>query len=108
MYLAALEGHLQGTTEKLRSGVNGKVRETTEQTIDRIVVGMDGTLTLETKPDGLLGLEGPSTPPRGFPEEACTWAIRPIHIRQAMESNGSVVRLARALPPNSRPCLSAG
>ncbi len=31
------------------------MREAIEQAINRIVVGMDGTLTLETKPDGLLG-----------------------------------------------------
>ncbi|MGD0265512.1 MAG: recombinase family protein [Candidatus Methylomirabilota bacterium] len=55
---AALAHHLQGMTEKLRSGVNGQVREAMEQTITRILVGIDGTLTLEVKPDGLLGLEG--------------------------------------------------
>jgi hypothetical protein len=54
----ALERHLEGMTEMLRSGVNGKVREAMEQTIARIRVGMDGTQTLEVKPDGLLGLEG--------------------------------------------------
>ncbi len=54
---AALERHLQGMTEKLRSGVNGKVRETIQQSIARILVGGDGSLTIEAKMDGLLGLE---------------------------------------------------
>ncbi len=45
-------------TEKLRSGVNGKVREAIEQSIARILVGADGSLTIEAKPGGLLGLDG--------------------------------------------------
>ncbi len=44
-------------TEKLRSGVNGKVREAIQQSVGRILVGVDGTVTLETKPGGLLGVE---------------------------------------------------
>ncbi len=55
---AALERHLEGMTEKLRSGVNGKVREAIEQSIGRILVGVDGSLTIEAKPDGLLGVNG--------------------------------------------------
>ncbi len=54
----ALERHLQGMTEKLRSGVNGKVREAIQQSVARILVGVDGSLTIEAKPGGLLGLEG--------------------------------------------------
>jgi len=54
---AALERHLQGMTEKLRSGVNGKVREAIQQSVARILVGGDGTVTLESKPDGLLGVK---------------------------------------------------
>ena len=54
--LAALERHLQGLTEKLRSGVSGKVREAIQQSVARILVGVDGTVMLETKPDGLLGV----------------------------------------------------
>jgi hypothetical protein len=54
---AALDRHLQGMTEKLRSGVNGKVREAIQQSVARILVGVDGTVTLETKPDGLLGVK---------------------------------------------------
>ena len=49
-----LERHLQGLTEKLRSGVNGKVREVIERAVSRIVVGVDGGLTIEVKPGGLL------------------------------------------------------
>jgi hypothetical protein len=55
---AALERHLQGMTEKLRSGVNGKVREAIQQSVARILMGVDGSLTIEAKADGLLGLEG--------------------------------------------------
>ncbi len=55
---AMLERHLQGMTEKLRSGVNGKVREAIRQSIARIVVGVDGSLTIQAKPGGLLGMEG--------------------------------------------------
>ncbi len=52
---AALELHLQGMTEKLRSGVNGKVREAIEQSIARILERVDGSLTIEAKPGGLDG-----------------------------------------------------
>ena len=55
---AMLERHLEGMTEKLRSGVNGKVREAIQQSIARILVGVDGSLTIEAKPEGLLGVEG--------------------------------------------------
>jgi hypothetical protein len=53
----ALERHLQGMTEKLRSGVNGKVREAIQQSVARILVDVDGSLTIEAKSSGLLGLE---------------------------------------------------
>ena len=55
---AALERHLQGLTEKLRSGAHGKVREVIQRAISRIMVDVDGSLTVEAKPGGLLGLEG--------------------------------------------------
>jgi hypothetical protein len=55
---AALARHLEGMTEKPRSGVNGKVREAIQQSVARILVGAGGVVTLETKPDGLLGVEG--------------------------------------------------
>lgn len=45
-------------TEKLRSGANGKVRGAIQQSIARILVGAHGTVTVETRPDGLLDLEG--------------------------------------------------
>ena len=54
---AALELHLQRLTEKLWSAVNGKVREAIQQSIARILVGVDGSLTIEAKPGGLLGLD---------------------------------------------------
>jgi len=55
---AALERHLEGITDKLRSGVNDKVREAIQQSVARILVGGDGSLTIEAKPEGLLGVEG--------------------------------------------------
>jgi hypothetical protein len=54
---AALERHLEGITDKLRSGVNGKVREAIQQSVARILVSVDGTVTPERKPDGLLGVK---------------------------------------------------
>ncbi|MGD0266883.1 MAG: hypothetical protein ABSD47_18300 [Candidatus Methylomirabilota bacterium] len=59
---AALQGHLQGLTEKLRSGLQGRVREAIEQTIAKILVEADGTMTIEAKPDGPLGMEGRFAP----------------------------------------------
>lgn len=59
---AALDRHLQGLTEKLRSGVNGKVREALQQSIARILVGSDGSLLIEAKPVGILGLDRPLAP----------------------------------------------
>ncbi len=55
---AALDQHLQGLTEKLRSGVSGKVREVIERAVSRILVRTDGSLTIEAKPGGLLGVNG--------------------------------------------------
>lgn len=55
---AALEHRLHGMTEKLRSGVKGKVREAIEQSVGRILVAVDGSLMIKAKPSGLLGLEG--------------------------------------------------
>jgi hypothetical protein len=47
-------------TEKLRSKVNGKVREAIQGSIGQILVGGDGSITVEANPDGLLGVEGAS------------------------------------------------
>ncbi len=57
---AALQHHLQGIIEKLRSGVAGRVREAIEQSVAQIVVAADGTMTLVARPEGLLGVEGTS------------------------------------------------
>ena len=46
-----------GMTEKLRSGVNGKALEAIEQSVEEILVGVDGCLTIEAKTGGLLGLD---------------------------------------------------
>ncbi len=67
---AALACHLSGMTEKLRSGVNGKVREAIEQSIARILVGADGSPTIEAKPGGLLGLDGNLASLEGREEQA--------------------------------------
>jgi hypothetical protein len=50
-----LERHLEGLTEKLRSGDMGRVREAIRASVERIVVGEDGALSMEVKPGGLLG-----------------------------------------------------
>jgi hypothetical protein len=44
--------------EKLRSRVNGKVHEVIKPDIGRILVGVDGSLTIEANPREFLGLEG--------------------------------------------------
>jgi hypothetical protein len=62
---AALARYLQGMTEKLRSGVNGKVREAIQQSVARILVGGDWSLTIEAKTGGLLGLDGNFGQPNG-------------------------------------------
>ena len=49
---------VRGLTEKFRSGVNGKVPEVIERAVSRILVIVDGSLTVEVKTGGLLGLEG--------------------------------------------------
>jgi hypothetical protein len=54
---AALERHLEGMAEKLRSGDTGRVREAIRATIENTMVGEDGTLTLAVKPEGLLGAQ---------------------------------------------------
>ncbi len=72
---AALERHLQGITEKLRSGVNGKGREAIQQSVAPILVGVDGSLTIEAKPCGLLGLEATSCPPPSRQETGTTTEI---------------------------------
>jgi hypothetical protein len=55
---AALQRHLQGMTEKLRSGVNREAREAIQQSITQILVGLNGSLRIEAKPGGLLGVNG--------------------------------------------------
>jgi hypothetical protein len=54
---AALQHHLQGIIEKLRSEVAGRVREAIEQSVAQIVLAADGTMTLVAKPNGLLVVE---------------------------------------------------
>ncbi len=77
---SALQRHLEGMTEKLRSGVNGKVREAIQASSARILVGSDGSLTIEAKPEGLLGVEGT------HPHLRDTWEKSPM-IRQAISSS---------------------
>jgi len=53
---AMLERPLQGMLENLRSGMTGRVREAIQRSIARNLVGVDGTLTIKPKPDGLPGV----------------------------------------------------
>ena len=59
---AALQHRLQGLIEEFRSGEPGRVREAIQATVGRIVVAVDGGLTLEAKPGGLLGLDETTVP----------------------------------------------
>jgi hypothetical protein len=59
---AALERHLQELTQQLRNGVQGKVRDAIERTVGKITVDADGAMTIEAKPEGLLGLDGRFAP----------------------------------------------
>jgi hypothetical protein len=52
-----LERHLAGLTDKLRSGSTGRVREAIRASVEKIVVAEDGSLTLDVKPEGLLGAQ---------------------------------------------------
>ncbi|HTU03693.1 MAG TPA: hypothetical protein VMG58_17805 [Candidatus Sulfotelmatobacter sp.] len=56
---ATLRKHLEGIAETLRNGPVGQVRDAIEQTVSKITVAADGTLTIEPKAAGLLGLQGP-------------------------------------------------
>ena len=47
--------HLGGLTEKLHHGDTGRGREAIRATIENSMVGEDGPLTLDVKPQGLLG-----------------------------------------------------
>jgi hypothetical protein len=58
----ALERRLEGITEKPRGGVNGNVREALQQSVGRILVSVDGIVTLEAKPGRLLGVDGNCPP----------------------------------------------
>jgi hypothetical protein len=53
-----LDEHLQGLTEKLRSGVSAKVREVIQGAVARSLVDVNGGRTIKAKKGGLLGLEG--------------------------------------------------
>ena len=94
---AALERHLQGITEKLRSGVNGKVREAIQQSVARMLVGADGTITVETKPEGLLGVERNLTQsklgetPAGFEPKVLSAAGRQWRLTTVELSAGGAV-----------------
>ncbi len=52
-----LERHLEGLVEKLRSGMTGRVREAIRASVKKILVSEDGSLTLEVRPEGLLGAQ---------------------------------------------------
>jgi hypothetical protein len=80
---AALDQRLQGLTDKLRSGVNGKVREVIQRAVSRILVGVDGDLTIEAKPGGLLGLDGPLGQVRA--PEASALLVPTVHSRNGRQ-----------------------
>jgi hypothetical protein len=80
---AALERHLEGMTEKLRSGMTGRVREAIQESIARILVDVNGSLTMVAKPDGLLRLEG-------------------IHVRLDSKEEGGLIQQS-FYSPNERP-----
>jgi hypothetical protein len=94
---AVLARHLDGMTEKLRSGVNGKVREAIQQSVARMLVGADGTITVETKPEGLLGVERNLTQsklgeaPAGFEPKVLSAAGRQWRLTTVELSAGGAV-----------------
>jgi hypothetical protein len=61
----------------LRSSVNGKVREVIQGAVGRILVGIDGSLTIEVRPGGLLGLEG-DLGQVGDREDQTLFAVAPL------------------------------
>ncbi len=59
---AAPECYLQALVQELRGGVHGKARDAIERTVGQITVDIDGTMTIEAKPHGALGIEGRFAP----------------------------------------------
>ncbi len=55
--LFAADGHLASLTEQLRRGDTGRVREAIRAPIENTRVGEDEPLTLDVKPQGLLGAQ---------------------------------------------------
>jgi hypothetical protein len=88
---AMLERHLQGMTETLRSAMAGRVRDAIQQSVARILVGVDGDLTIEAKPKGPLGLGGSLPIFDGRGEEAKTE-------EQFLSSNGRRWGIVLKLP----------
>jgi hypothetical protein len=89
--------------EKLRSGLNGKVREILQQTISRIRVSDDGTLRVEARADGSLAkargltiVAGPTPLPAGVPQEYLM-GIGSCALPEARELPGFV----KGCPPNN-------
>jgi hypothetical protein len=70
-------------TEKLRSGMNGKVREAIQRSIAPILVSVNWNLTIEAKPGGLLGTEG-------------------IHVRLDGEEEGGMIQQTLPSPSGRR------
>ncbi len=52
------ERHLRGLAVRLGSAMNGKRQEAIRRSCSRILVGLDGALVIEAKPDSFLGPEG--------------------------------------------------
>jgi hypothetical protein len=76
------------------------VREAIQQSVAGILVGVDGSLTIEAKPDGLLGLDGDEkgTGPSQY-EEKRTWSsLGAIREDQAIpRSDALLLRLVQHL-----------
>ena len=53
----ALVRRIEGMVEKLRSGMTGRGREAMRASAEKILVGEDGSLTVEVKREGLLGTQ---------------------------------------------------
>jgi len=51
------DGYLEGLTVTLRNGDTGRVRDTLRTMIECTVMGAYGTLTLDIKPQSLLGAQ---------------------------------------------------
>ena len=95
---AALEHHLQELVQELRSGIQGKVRDAIERTVGKITVDADGTMTIEARPDGLLGVEGRFAPLGCRGRESNPHGASPAGIS---EPRGNSIRTPKEVEPGA-------